>query len=248
MKIIFFLLGVSLLLSTDQLYAQNQEKVDYTKKIDVEQIDEQVYRYVTYFEFQKWGAVGANGLLIKTSEGVVVVDAPWTNEQSVALVNWVKEKWQEEIKVVIACHSHIDCVGGLEALHAAGAESYSLTMTQEFLSESDFATPVHGFSDSLWLNYGGVEMELFYPGAAHAKDNIVVWLTKSQILFGGCAVKTTANKGLGNTADADIGAWPNTINSLIERYPNARYIVPGHGDIGGIEYLDHTLKILSAND
>src|SRR6185295_3616589 len=82
---------------------------------------------------------------------------------------------------------------------------------------------------------GGVDhvgtAEVFYPGPAHTRDNIVVWLPDSRVLFGGCAVRA-ATSGLGNVADADLTAYPASIRRVLERYPAAEVVVPGHGDVG----------------
>ena len=81
---------------------------------------------------------------------------------------------------------------------------------------------------------------VFYPGAGHTEDNVVVWLANEKILFGGCFVKSLQNKNLGNTGDADISEWPNSIQKVLNRYPDVKVVVPGHGKIGNISLLTHT--------
>jgi metallo-beta-lactamase class B len=57
-------------------------------------------------------------------------------------------------------------------------------------------------------------------------------------------VKSMAANGLGNTADADITAWPETVLKVKAAYPEALLVVPGHGNPGGLILLDHTIDIL----
>jgi len=86
-------------------------------------------------------------------------------------------------------------------------------------------------------------VSVYYPGAGHTEDNIVVWLPKEKILFGGCLVKSLHAKHLGYTEDAVISEWPNSIQKIINRYPDIKLVVPGHGSIGDVSLLTHTQKL-----
>jgi metallo-beta-lactamase class B len=67
------------------------------------------------------------------------------------------------------------------------------------------------------------------------------------VLYGGCLVKSTENKDLGYLADADTTEWPRSIRRLIDRYPHAAYIIPGHFDCLDNRSLQHTLDLLQAH-
>ncbi|MGV2873384.1 hypothetical protein [Colwellia sp. E150_009] len=69
------------------------------------------------------------------------------------------------------------------------------------------------------------------------------WREYAQILFGGCFVKSLNSKNLGNIEDAVIKDWPDSIQQVINKYPNIKMVVPGHGNIGGINLLKHTTKL-----
>lgn len=45
------------------------------------------------------------------------------------------------------------------------------------------------------------------------------------------------------SADANVKAWPTTIKNVKSTFPGATLIIPGHGDIGGQELLDYTIKL-----
>jgi metallo-beta-lactamase class B len=90
-------------------------------------------------------------------------------------------------------------------------------------------------------------LELFFPGAGHARDNIVVWHPSSGVLFGGCFVKAGNAEDLGNVADADTAAWPASLERVRARFPEVRIVVPGHGALGGPDLLTHIQALLSAN-
>lgn len=86
-------------------------------------------------------------------------------------------------------------------------------------------------------------MEVYYPGPAHTRDNVAVYLPKQAVLFGGCIVKAVNSTTLGNTAEGDALKYPESLQKLIERYPNASVVIPGHGEWGGVELLQHTLRL-----
>lgn len=242
----FLFIGVLLVLALIESNCQNTVVV--SPDIEMVKLDSGVYQHISYIQSDRWGRVGANGLLVRTEAGVIVIDTPWNNEQSNDLINWIRENWQQEVITIVVCHSHDDCAGGLMAFHQNGSESFGLKLTKQLLDEADLASPTHIFSDSLVLHMQNTDIELFYPGAAHSSDNIVVWLPSKKILFGGCAVKPISHRGLGNTSDADLEAWPRTIEVLLDRYVDARIVVPGHGVAGGINCLNHTLSLSLTHD
>ncbi len=87
-------------------------------------------------------------------------------------------------------------------------------------------------------------LEVFYPGAGHSRDNLVVWLPEKQILFGGCAIRSLSSKSAGNTVHGDINSWLKITKKLESKYKDATLVVPGHGDVGGIELFKHTEKVI----
>lgn len=118
-------------------------------------------------------------------------------------------------------------------------------MTIDIAKEKGLQTPEIGFSDSLKLRLGKKEIDCYYMGAAHALDNIVIWLPSEQLLFAGCVLKGMEYKNLGFTDDGDINEYPNTLKRILAKFPEARIVVPGHGNWGGIELIHHNLKLSS---
>jgi glyoxylase-like metal-dependent hydrolase (beta-lactamase superfamily II) len=90
-----------------------------------------------------------------------------------------------------------------------------------------------------------VAFSTFYPGEGHTRDNIVVWFPARRVLFGGCVVKSIEAGGLGNVNDANLESWPATIGKVMARYPNAKYVIPGHQRWSGRDALRHTLALLA---
>src|SRR4030095_7202882 len=76
--------------------------------------------------------------------------------------------------------------------------------------------PVKGLEKGL-VPLGPVE--LYYPGAGHTRDNITVWHQETRTLFGGCLLRATTDKSIGNRPDADMTAYPGTIEQLATPHP-----------------------------
>ena len=76
--------------------------------------------------------------------------------------------------------------------------------------------------------------KLFYPGAAHSTDNLVVYVPSANVLYGGCAVHELSSTSAGNVADADLAEWPTSVERIQKHYPEAEVVIPGHGLPGGL--------------
>lgn len=241
--LIFMLVGI---LISAQIHAQSNV-VEISKDIRVIRLGDNIWRHVTYFRMKEYGRVAANGLLIVEGECAVLIDTPWTNEQTAQLLDWVKKELGAEPEYVVPTHSHQDCTGGLEEAQERGALIYSLEKTAEICEENNQITAQMTFSDSHAIKCGKIKVELHYHGPGHTVDNIVAWLPDKKILFGGCMVKSAESKTLGFIKEADLEKWPQTVRTLKEKYKDVILIIPGHGDPGGVELLENTLKLLKAH-
>jgi metallo-beta-lactamase class B len=140
-------------------------------------------------------------------------------------------------------HAHADTIGGLAALHRRGATSWAQEQTISIARSSGQEVPRHGFDRAKELRVGDRVVKLAFHGAGHTPDSIVVWLPAERILFGGCLVKSASSKDLGSVADARLADWPATTKAVLEAYPDARLVIPGHGDPGDRQLLVHTLEL-----
>jgi glyoxylase-like metal-dependent hydrolase (beta-lactamase superfamily II) len=190
----------------------------------------------------------SNGLVIKGERETLVVDTTWRVGEMGDLMRVVTQMNGDARPVRVAVtHAHGDRMSGLAIARDNGARSLAYYLTQE-------DAPARGLppADETWrgrsrrLDLGGRTVELFYPGPAHTRDNVTAFDSASGVLFGGCQVRA-ADAGLGNLADADVARWPAATRRLIRRYGGrARIVVPGHGEPGGPELLDHTLTLAEA--
>ena len=173
----------------------------------------------------------------------MMIDLSWTDTQTGVLFDWVAREQKATIQKVIPTHFHIDCAGGLAEAHRRRADSFALEKTAELLKEGNKPVPMNWFTERMSLSCGNVRVELAFLGGGHTVDNIVAWIPARKILFAGCLVKSLNAKDIGNTEDADLVNYPITLKKVKERYPDAKIVVPGHGRPGGLNLIDHTIRL-----
>ena len=63
------------------------------------------------------------------------------------------------------------------------------------------------------------------------------------MLFGGCFIKDSKATGMGNIADADLVAWPASLDRTHAAFPQTATVIPGHGPMDP-RALVHTRDLL----
>lgn len=200
-----------------------------------------------------WRRIGelrapSNGLVVRDGDEIVIVDTAWGEEATVALLDWVQAELGQPVARVIATHSHEDRVGGPRALAERGIPLLVHPTTAAIVAERGVTTtePIPELASSDVVRVGG--LEIFYPGAAHTRDNVVVWIPSARILVGGCAVKSADARNLGYIAEADLESWPGAMRKVRERYGDAVIVVPGHGEPGNLSLLEHTIELVARGE
>jgi metallo-beta-lactamase class B len=218
----------------------NHEIIKISKDLELIKISENAYVHVSYTHLPKYGRISANGLIFINKSDAFLFDTPWNDSLTMVLVSYLKDQMNLKIAGFIPNHWHEDCMGGLGYLQSMKIESYANQKTIDIAREKHLPIPDHSFKDSLKLYLGDKVINCYFPGPAHSLDNIVVWIPSEKILFPGCMVKSLNSVDLGNTADGDLKAYPTTIDRLIKKFKDAEIVIPGHGEIGGLDLLIHT--------
>ncbi|MEH6465051.1 MAG: subclass B1 metallo-beta-lactamase [Shewanella psychromarinicola] len=198
----------------------------------------QLFEYQSYFKTDDFGLVDANGLVVVEGKDAYLIDTPWSEKDTLALVDWIKQQGFV-LKASISTHSHADRTAGINYLNSIGVSTHVSAMTQKILAKQDQALANQPFNGNSFTLANGL-LEARYLGAGHTVDNIVVWIPKAQLLFGGCLVKSAHSKSMGYIAESSLTDWPITISKVKAAFPDAEVVVPGHGAIGNVELLDHT--------
>lgn len=235
------ILSILLLLATLPGFAQKA-------KITVTPIDHTFYVHTSYLVSGD-ERIPANGLIVDTPQGILLIDTPWDMPQTKQLLRWIRKHLKKKVFLCIISHAHKDRMGGISVLQKQKIDVVSTKATALRAVQLGFPAPSAVPGNDFSFGTGMVDtlkVRWFFPGAGHTPDNIVVWFPYQKVLFGGCLVKSLDAKTVGNIEDADLKAWPETIRSLQEMFPDVRLIIPGHYSSGGRELLDHTLELLDA--
>lgn len=215
--------------------------------LKVTPLNDRVLIHTTYGVYQN-AAVPSNGLIIKTADGVVLVDTGWDDDgnldNSRQLIAWVRDSLRQPIRLCIATHAHADRVGGTKAFREAGIRVVSTPLTARKSEQAGYGAPEAVLPNDTTFTVGGEPIRCYFPGEGHTSDNIVVWLPNQRILHGGCFVKSVAAFGMGYLGDANLKEWGTSVRRVMQRFGTARVVVPGHDAWGDAQALRHTLNLL----
>ncbi|MBN1877765.1 MAG: MBL fold metallo-hydrolase [Anaerolineae bacterium] len=206
-----------------------------------------------------------------SGEGLLVlVDTPYTPEATQTVLEWAEEKLGKRDIVAINTGYHYDNLGGNAYLLEQGIPVYGSTLTVQLLAERGdvmramtlewlqdpkdkayydahqalpYVAPDHTFAleEGLQLEFGDEIVEVYFPGPTHAPDNVVVYFPDRKLLFGGCMI--IGGDTVGNTADADMAAWSESVRALT-RF-DVDVVVPGHGERLDPQLIEHTVGVIS---
>ncbi len=226
-----------------QTTAENA-RIRIADDIEVIRLSERILIHVSMHDIPPFGNVASNGVILVDRGKAFLFDTPVTVEQTRTLADWIAHSLQAEIVGFIPNHWHGDAMGGLSYLQQLGIDAYAYSKTIDIARSRGLPQPNHGFEESLTLKLNDIDIHAYFMGGGHSTDNIVVWIPSEGLLFPGCMVKDLDTTSLGNLSDADIEAWPGTIEKVLNAFPEAQWIVPGHGDVGDRSLLIHTRNLL----
>jgi glyoxylase-like metal-dependent hydrolase (beta-lactamase superfamily II) len=213
--------------------------------LDIKPLAPDVWLHTSWQTVATWGLVPSNGLIVREADHVVVIDTAWGAAPSRALLAWIDRELKLPVTCLIVTHFHDDRLGGWEVFAERGVRIVASEQTLALAKVKPTpAFDLYRLSPGQKLAAG--TLEILYPGPAHAPDNVVVWLPSERILAGGCAVRAAASAGLGNLSHASVADWAASIARVQAAYPDARLVLPGHGDAGGPELLAHTRELATA--
>lgn len=224
------------------VFSHSQSSNDQSvKNLKITQLSDNVYQHTSSQRVEPWGLVEATGLVVVNGTDAHMIDTPWTTKATKELIKWIEGKGLT-LKSTVVTHFHSDASNDLPLLNELNIKTYATSLTNKLLKSKKKETANHEITTHAFELVDEV-MSVYYPGGGHSQDNIVVWMPQEKILFGGCFVKSLKAKNLGNTEDAVISEWSKSIQNVINRYPDIKLVIPGHGKIGDTRLLTHTQKL-----
>ena len=214
--------------------------------IQITKIDDGVWLHTSFYIYPNGVKFPSNGLIIKEGQSLTLIDTAWGELQTVNLLNAIESQIKLPVTKALVTHAHSDRASGVDILESKGIKVFSHPLTKQLTIEQGAPVPDNVINElkevGSLIKFGS--FEVFFPGAGHAMDNLMVWLPERKILFGGCAIRSFDAKSVGNIAHGDINSWLKITKQLKDKYKDATIVVPGHGDIGGFELFVHTEKLI----
>ena len=218
--------------------------------VEIKQISSHVWIHTSY-GMVDGVLTDAHGLIVVNNHKVVLVDTCWTNAQTASLLVLINDRFHAPVSLAIITHAHDDRMGGIDTLLRNRIKTISTPLTAMKASLAGFTKPLPELDpnqtefDLHDPSSGACNIEVLYPGPGHTEDNITVWVSADHVLFGGCLIKAMEWNTLGFLGDAVVDKWASSVRVLQIRYPDARIVVPGHGNIGDSRLLQHTTDLVN---
>ncbi len=204
-------------------------KADYP--VTLSKLADGVWVHTTNYRLPGQQPIGVNGLVVVDGDDVILVDGAWGELATVALLERVKAATGKPVTKMVVTHHHADRTAGVDAAERAGVEVFTHPTTPGLAARAGYPAPntsVAALAEPKSRTRVG-KVEIAYPGAGHAPDNLVVYLPEEKILYGGCLVRGAGVTTLGNTEDADLALWAESLDWTRGTYKDAATVVPGHG-------------------
>ena len=175
-------------------------------------------------------AGGGNSGIIVGDSAVVVIDTKiMTNSKN--LYALAKEKAGRKPIIVINTHYHPDHVGGNKYFKAS--RIYIGNYEKDFLQNNidPENQPTEFVMDSAVIDLGNETVHLYNLGQAHTMDDLVVYLSRRNILFTGDLIFNRVNPVLKKESGSKVSQWIRALEIILTHWGDSK-IVPGHGGVG----------------
>lgn len=217
--------------------------------VSFQQLTPTVWQHTSYLDLPGFGAVPSNGLLVIDGNSTVLVDTAWTVSQTDVIVAWAASELDRPIRAAVVTHAHSDKMGGIDALHNAGIATYAHPMTNTIAPAKKLspASNVLNFDGDGWAAMPSdrsiAPLRIYYPGPGHTDDNITVAIRGTSLAFGGCLIKASNAKSLGNLTEADTAHYAKAVQNFAEAFPDATTIAMSHSAAEDRGAIKRTLRL-----
>ena len=198
----------------------------------------------------------ANVTIIRTQEGIVLIDTGQTPKDSHIVMAALKKVTSEPVRFIIHTEPHSDHTVGnfvfsppaIIIAHQGATDSMKKAYNPGFIDKRAavspemseaykgfrLVTPHLEYRDKMTLNLGERTLELYYLKNVHSEADTAIWLPKERIVFTAASVTV---KRFGN--HRPFVSIPDTLSAIkMMKALNPEVVVPGHGDPGTVKILD----------
>jgi len=202
----------------------------------------------------------ANSHFIVTDDGVLVFDTGSSELIGRAIITAIKTVTDKPVRWVVNSHSHADHWLGNAAFIDSGAEfistKSSLTimkkhgkedvdafyrMTEGATGTSRIKYPSVLLEQRIKRDFGGIDVEFIFSNDAHSPGDILMWLPKQKIIFGGDVLSSDRMPIL--TYHGNVPQLIETLHDVEKLNPTI--VLPGHGKPTTVKSISRDADILA---
>ena len=200
---------------------------------------------------------GCNVGIIATRKGTVIVDTPLLSRQAKAIDDALVAENQKPVRFIIMSHPHGDHILGTDlfsddvlvfgnrpAYEKMGrhdplwvrewVKSWNWENQDEIeeMASAHITVPEIIFEDTLTLELGGVEIQIF-PLPGHLPESVGVFVPETGVLITGDALFNEHHPYMG---EGNFQVWIDSFQKMHALNPDR--IIPGHGPVCGLEAVE----------
>jgi metallo-beta-lactamase class B len=185
------------------------------------------------------GEPSANGLVIDAGDHAILVDTGWTGAQARTLASWAERTLGHRITVAMITSVDADRIGGVPALTELGVTVFSSLRTAALAAER--GTPI----TTSPIEPGSIpELHWMWTRIDPYPEAIVAYHRASRTVYGGRFIEERAATQVGRD-DGDRLGWRAALDLVPASYPEAAIVVPGRGEPGTLELVEHTRSLIA---
>ena len=165
---------------------------------------------------------------------MLVVDTAWTDDQTAQILNWIKQRSTAVVALAVVTHAHQTRWAVWTRCMRRGLRLMPMRCRTSLLpARGDGCGATQPDFRRQWLGRTSNRAQLWpaqgiLPGPGHTSDNITVGIDGTDIAFGGCLIKDSKAKSLGNLGDADTEHYAASARAFGAAFPKASMIVMSH--------------------
>jgi len=198
----------------------------------------------------------SNSGLIVGKKGVMMVDSTFFPSKAKRIVEFLSNITSKVLLYVINTHYHVDHILGNCAVDAPvigstatkeyiekfDLEAFKLTLEpflQRELKDAKLVPPSVTFRNRIKFELGDKSIEIVKMGG-HTPDSSVVYVWPDAVCFCGDLLFSEYHAEI--ESESDLNRWIQNLKKIKEK--PLKWVVPGHGPVGGIEELDDMILYL----
>ncbi|MGE5175124.1 MAG: MBL fold metallo-hydrolase [Hyphomicrobiales bacterium] len=174
---------------------------------------------------------------VELPDGILVVDATMADSAGAALADTIRARSPgKPFEYLVLTSAHLDHITGAPRFLGAGARLVAQASVADEIDSTLGITPDSAkeirVKNRERLGTAAEPVDVVWLGRdAASRGDLVVWLPKQRILYGGDLVTNRSVPWLMDR-DFDADGWIASIDSLFTKAFAIDTVVPGHGDIG----------------